>query len=106
MLQFFVIEFGKIFAKNSALVYLGAVVIYAIVYPVIFAFILFLILRKRGSVKRFKEHYNIIAITSIVPFLIAFILAWFITTSSAIAYLASFTVYSLIMSYSISGIHD
>lgn len=104
--QFFVIEFGRTFAKNSALVYLGTVVIYAIVYPVLFALILFLVLRKRGSVKRFKEHYNIISITSIVPFLISFVLAWFITTTSSIVFLASFTIYSLIMAYSISGIND
>ena len=104
--QFFVIEFGRMFAKNSALIYLGTVVIYAIAYPVLFALILFLVLRKRGSVKKFKEHYNIISITSIVPFLISFVLEWFITTSSAIVYLASFTIYSLIMSYSISGIND
>lgn len=39
--------------------------------------IMWLLFRKNGSLKRFKEYYNVAAIASIVPTLIAFGVSWF-----------------------------
>ena len=104
--KLFTLEFGKIYAKNSSFVYFGTVIMYSIIYPILLALVLYFILRRRGSVKRFKEHYAILSITSIVPFLIAFIFAWIIDTKSSLIYLGLFSIYSIIMSYTISGIND
>ena len=104
--KLFTLEFGRIYAKNSALVYLGTVIMYSIIYPLLLALVLYFILRRRGSVKRFKEHYAILSITSILPCIIAFIFAWIIDTKSSLIYLGLFSIYAIIMSYSISAIND
>ena len=57
---------------------------------------------KQANLKMFKEYYGILSITSIVPCIIAFGLSWFITSTGGIVYLASTTIYGLIMLYAVS----
>ena len=98
----FINEFARAYALSASGVYLRNCMIYTILFPLILAFILFIILRKRGNLKMFKEYYGILSITSITPCIVAFILSWFITSTAGIVYLASLSVYGLIMLYAIS----
>ena len=95
----FVKEIGAIYAKNAGIVYLGNCLIYALVFPMLLALIVWLGLKKRSDLKRFKEYYNILAISSIVPCLIAFILGWFLSSTSGLVYLSIMAIYGLIVLY-------
>ena len=98
----FINEFARGYATSASLSYLSNCVIYAIIFPLIFAFIIFMILRKRTNLKLFSEYYGILSIVSITPCLIAFVLSWFITNSAGLAYLAMISIYGLIMLYAVS----
>ena len=99
-------EFGRKYSKNQGIIYLGNSLMYAIIFPLALAFILWLGLKKRGSLKRLKEYYSIISIISITPAILSFISGWFIGSNSGMVYLASLTILSLFMIYSIIGIPD
>ena len=47
------------------------------VLPLVIITVMWLLLRKNGSLKKFKEYYNIASISMIVPTLVAFGVAWF-----------------------------
>lgn len=98
----FIKEIGKNYAKNAGIVYLGNCLIYAVVFPLLLALIVWLGLKKRSDLKRFKEYYNILAISSIIPCLISFILAWFISSTSGIVYLSLMAIYGLVVLYKAS----
>ena len=98
----FINEFARGYALSASGVYLGNCLIYTILVPILLAFIFFIILRKRGNLKMFKEYYGILSITSILPCIIAFGLSWFITSTGGIVYLASTTIYGIIMLYAVS----
>ena len=95
----FIKEIGKNYAKNAGIVYLGNALIYALVFPFLLALIVWLGLKKRSDLKRFKEYYNILAISSIAPCLISFILAWFISSTSGLVYLSLMAIYGLVVLY-------
>ena len=95
----FIKGIGKTYAKNAGIVYLGNCIIYTIVFPLLLALIVWIGLKKRSDLKRFKEYYNILAISSIIPCLIAFILGWFISSTSGIVYLSLMAIYGLIVLY-------
>lgn len=58
--------------------YLLQVLGYVIIFPAIFALLLCWSMRKRGIMKTYKEYYNIASISSIIPAIITFIVAWFV----------------------------
>lgn len=49
-----------------------------LILPLIFVFIFWLFFKKTGKITRFKEYFNIAAITSIGPVLLTFIIMWFL----------------------------
>ena len=52
-------------------------ILMVLVLPLLLVFVMWLVLRKNGSLKLFKEYYNVASIASVVPVLIAFGVAWF-----------------------------
>ena len=100
--KIFVTEIGRTYAKNAGIVYLSNCIIYALVFPFILALIVWLGLKKRSDLKRFKEYYNILAISSTVPCLISFILGWFISSTSGLVYLSLMAIYGLVVLYKAS----
>ncbi|HEY8395650.1 MAG TPA: hypothetical protein VIK96_02625 [Bacilli bacterium] len=51
-------------------------VLITLIFPLIMVLLFWLFFRKTGRLKRFKEYYNIAAISSIVPLLLSFGIAW------------------------------
>jgi hypothetical protein len=47
-----------------------------ILFPLLMVFLFWLFFRKTGRLTRFKEYYNVAAISNIIPFIIAFGVAW------------------------------
>jgi len=48
-----------------------------VLLPLVFIFMFWLVFKRTGHLKYFKEYYNIAAISSIVPLLVTFGVAWF-----------------------------
>lgn len=58
--------------------YLLQIVGYVLIFPAIYALLLFWCMKKRGVMKTYKEYYNMAGIASIIPLIITFILSWFV----------------------------
>lgn len=52
--------------------------IYGVFYSLLIVFMVWLISKRNGRLKTFKEYYNIAGISSVAPLLLVFALAWFI----------------------------
>ena len=74
--------------------YLLQVLGYVLIFPAIFVLLLCWSMKKRGTMKTYKEYYNVASIASILPTLITFILAWFIPKAVPI-YGALFCAFAL-----------
>lgn len=102
-------EFGAIIAdgvfkalkETDKTQYLLNAVVYTIIFPAIYCLLLFWCMRKRGTMKTFKEYYNIASITSIIPTIITFIGGWFIP-NPIIIYGVGFSVFTLFTFYKIN----
>lgn len=81
--------------------YLFNVIIYAIIYPAIYCLLLFWCMRKRGTMKTYKEYYNVASIASIIPVLATFIIGWFVP-NAVLIYGIGFSVMTLIAFYKIN----
>lgn len=55
----------------------ATMVIMLFLFTLIITFMFWLVFKRNGKLKTFKEYYNIAAISSVVPFILAFIIAWF-----------------------------
>ena len=75
------------------------------ILPLLLIIVMWLILRKNGSMKKFKEYYNIAAICSVVPSLVAFGIAWF-WPQIINFYTTVFVVYYLFCVWRINGMPD
>ena len=73
--------------------------------PCLLVAVMWLVLRKNGTMKRFKEYYNIAAISSIIPALIAFGIAWF-WPQVINFYTTVFVMYYLFVVYRINAFPD
>lgn len=67
---------------NSYIIYASSfqttvMVVMLFTFTLIITFMFWIVFKRTGKLKTFKEYYNIAAISSIVPFILAFILAWF-----------------------------
>ena len=51
--------------------------IVTIIFPLLIVLIFWMFFKRNSRLKSFKEYYNIAAITSIVPFIVAFTVSWF-----------------------------
>lgn len=95
-------EFGQEFvytmfnplADNEHTEYLLQVVGYVLLFPAIFALLLFWCMKKRGVMKTFKEYYNVASIASIIPTLLTFVVGWFVPNAVMI-YGILFTMFTL-----------
>jgi hypothetical protein len=52
--------------------------IITIVFPLLMVLLFWLFFKRNGRLKRFKEYFNIAAISSILPLLLAFAIAWYL----------------------------
>ena len=73
-----------------------------ILLPLVLILVLWLVLRKKGSITKFKEYYNIAGIACIIPTLIAFGVAWF-WPQIINFYTTAFVVYYLFVIYRINA---
>ncbi len=94
-----------VLVKQDSNIYLLQIVGYLLAYPLLLVLIMWLCLRKRGVLKRFKEYYNIASIASVAPFLITFILSWFVN-NAIIYYGVIFSVFTLFCYISINSKPD
>ncbi len=81
--------------------YLLNAVVYAIIFPALYCLLLFWCMRKRGTMKTYKEYYNVAGIASILPTLITFVCGWFIPNSLLI-YGIGFSIMTLLAFYKIN----
>jgi len=73
-----------------------------VLMPLLFIFMFWLVFKRSGRLKYFKEYYNIAAVASLVPLLITFIFAWFMP---AIVnwYIFIFSIYYIFVLYRINN---
>lgn len=102
----FAITIASSFIGRSVILYLGNCLIYALLFPIILAFIMWMFLRRKGCLRTFKEYYNTISIVSIIPALVGFILGWFVGTIAGMVYLGMMSLISIIMIYRVIAIPD
>jgi len=81
---------------------IGAFVV-VFLYSIIIVIIFWLFFRRRGAFTRFKEYYNIAAISSIAPTLISFVLLWFIPDAITL-YGVAFSIFYVFVLYRINKI--
>lgn len=81
--------------------YLLNAVVYAIIFPALYCLLLFWCMRKRGTMKTYKEYYNVAGIASILPTLVTFICGWFIPNALLI-YGIGFSIMTLLAFYKIN----
>ena len=73
--------------------------------PLIFIFMFWLVFKRTGRLKYFKEYYNIAAISSIAPLLLTFVAAWFLPAVIN-WYIFIFAVYYIYVLYRINNAPD
>jgi maltodextrin utilization protein YvdJ len=81
---------------------IGAFVV-VFLYSIIIVLIFWLFFRRRGAFTKFKEYYNIAAISSIAPTLISFVLLWFIPDAITL-YGVAFSIFYVFVLYRINKI--
>lgn len=99
--KLFAHRLGERLAEEESVYYLGTCLMYVLLYPIILAGIFNLCLKHRGSLKTFKEFYNVLSMISIAPALLGFIVTFFIGTGATMIYSAALTIYSFIMIYKV-----
>ncbi|HHV14647.1 MAG TPA: hypothetical protein GXX66_03255 [Acholeplasmataceae bacterium] len=65
------------YARNAATASSFWSFVYTFIYPLVIVFLIWILFRKQGQLKKFKEYYNIAAITSLIPIIVVFIVSWF-----------------------------
>ena len=81
--------------------YLLTSLIYVIIFPALYCLLLFWCMHKRGTLKTYKEYYNVASIASILPLIITFIAGWFIP-NAVMVYGIGFSVMTLVTFYKIN----
>lgn len=76
--------------------------IFTVIFTLILTLFFWLIFRKSGRLKTFKEYYNIAAISSILPTIVTFILMW-IELNMVSYYIFIFSVFYLFVLYKINN---
>lgn len=76
--------------------------IFCVIFTLVIALLFWLMFRKTGRLKSFKEYYNIAAITSILPTILVFGLMW-IHINMVSYYIFVFSVYYLFVLYKINN---
>ena len=76
--------------------------IFTVIFTLILTLFFWLIFRKSGRLKKFKEYYNIAAISSILPTIVTFILMW-IELNMVSYYIFIFSVFYLFVLYKINN---
>lgn len=102
-------EFGEVIAngvfkalkETEKTRYLLNAVVYAIIFPAIYCLLLFWCMRKRGTMKTYKEYYNVASIASIIPLIVTFIAGWFLP-NPVLIYGIGFSVFTLLAFYKIN----
>ena len=76
--------------------------IFTVIFTLILTMLFWLFFRKSGRLKKFKEYYNIAAISSVVPTILVFILMW-IEMNMLSYYIFIFSVFYLFVLYKINN---
>lgn len=80
--------------------------IYCVLYTLVISVLFFLLFKRNGKLKTFKEYYNIASITNIIPTIIMFIASWFEPGIFGLVYLPTFAIYYLFVLYRINNSPD
>lgn len=75
---------------------------YTVVFTLVVVLLFWLFFKKNGKLKKFKEYYNVAAISSIAPTILLFILMWF-NNGFIGYYIFGFSVYYLFVLYRINN---
>ena len=66
------------YASTNYMMYvLFSIIPSCILFPLIISLLFWLCFKKNGQIKRFKEYFNVCAISTIIPAILCFIVAWF-----------------------------
>lgn len=77
----------------------------AFLFPLLFITIYWLVFKRTGKLRYFKEYYNIAAIASLVPLLIVFVIAWFLPDVIN-WYMFAFGLYYLFILYRVNNARE
>lgn len=77
----------------------------AFLFPLLFITIYWLVFKRTGKLRYFKEYYNIAAIASLVPLLIVFVIAWFLPVVIN-WYMFAFGLYYLFILYRVNNARE
>jgi hypothetical protein len=77
----------------------------AFLFPLLFITIYWLVFKRTGKLRYFKEYYNIAAIASLVPLLIVFVIAWFLPVVIN-WYMFAFGLYYLYILYRVNNARE
>lgn len=95
------LEIGyTLFAVQSLDLQIG---IYCLVFTLIVTCLFFLLFKKNGRLKTFREYYNIASLANIVPAIISFILMWINPLYVGSSYLFIFSIYYLFVLFRINN---
>ena len=96
-----IIENG--YVDNVRTQYLFITLLDVLVMPFIFSFLFFLLFKKNGRLKKFKEYLNIASISGVIPVIIAFITIWIYPPVFSYVFLITFGVWYLFCIYRINS---
>ncbi len=107
-------DFTKIFttviakdnAESMVSAHLFRLLFTVILFPFLMTIILHLSLRRKSTLKTFKEYYNVLSIASVFPFIISFILVWILGLSSSTIYALILMLYGMFITYKVAFIKD
>ncbi|MGB4537672.1 MAG: hypothetical protein WBI24_03370 [Bacilli bacterium] len=91
--------------ENDMLISIKIIFWIVFLMPLIFIFMFWLVFKRTGRLKYFKEYYNIAAISSIAPLLLTFVAAWFLPAVIN-WYIFIFAVYYIYVLYRINNAPD
>ncbi len=95
------LEIGyTLFAVQSLDLQIG---IYCLVFTLIVTCLFFLLFKKNGRLKTFREYYNIASLANIVPAIISFVLMWINPLYVGSSYLFIFSIYYLFVLFRINN---
>lgn len=104
--KLFAHKLGENLAEEESVYYFGTCLTYILLFPIILAGIFNICLKNRGSLKSFKEFYNVLSMISIVPAILGFIVTFFIGTGATMVYSAALIIYSFFMVYKVIRVED
>lgn len=99
----FLTLFESVYVSDYQTSFVIMAILYGVIFPFLISIMYFLMFKRQGKMKTFKEYYNIAAISNIVPVIVTFIILWFMPDMFYYLYIFVFAVWYLFTCYRINN---